>query len=115
MSARTGPLGSARGGPLPRETASTAQNVAAAKQLAPFQFTATSRQKPQRHAWGEPHVVLSSRGRLSLLLLVARCAFGCGRAHVHRARLGFVTGRRKAGCGAGTYVVHALSWQEPAA
>ncbi len=70
----------------------------------------------QRHAWATPYLVMGTRGRLRLILVVQRCAFECGRAHVHSGKADFVSGRRKAGCGAGTYVVHAaLSWQEPAA
>jgi hypothetical protein len=41
-------------------------------------------------------------GRRGLgLLLVTRCPFGCGGVHVHRG----VGGVRRAGCGAGEYVV----------
>ncbi len=46
MSVRNGPPGSARGGPLPRETASTAQNAATTtKQVHPESTTA------RRQAW----------------------------------------------------------------
>ncbi len=45
MSVRTGPPGSARGGPLPRETASTAQNAAAAKLQVPPKSTTARRQE----------------------------------------------------------------------
>ncbi len=64
MSARTGPPGSARGGPLPRETASTAQNAAAATkkpQVLP-QSRATDQQRRARRALTELASYAAGRG-----------------------------------------------------
>lgn len=61
------------------------------------------------HVWATPHLILGTRGRLRLVLIVERCSFRCGRSHVHSGGVDFTAGRRKAGCGRGSYVVHALT------
>lgn len=63
------------------------------------------------HVWATPVRVLGTRGRIRLVLVVNRCGFGCGHAHVHSGPVDFAAGRRKSGCGAGSYVVHALAEQ----
>lgn len=63
------------------------------------------------HAWATPYLVMGTRSRLRLVLVVQRSAFGCGRSHVHSGKPDFTAGKRKAGCGGGTYVVHALGQQ----
>lgn len=60
------------------------------------------------HVWAQPIPVLGTRGNLRLVLIVERCAWKCGAAHCHNAPADFIAGRRKAACGGGTYVVHAL-------
>ncbi len=64
MSAHTGPPGSGRGGPLPRETASTAQNAAAAKkpQVLP-ESRANERQDRARRALTERPAVCAGLAR----------------------------------------------------
>ena len=77
--------------------------------------TAQGRQEPARHVWATPVVVLGTRGRLRLVLVVERCAWGCGRAHVHSGPVDFIAGRRKAGCCGRSYTVHSIGEQEAAA
>ena len=56
-----------------------------------------------REVKGIGHVVVGSRGRQRLVLIVC-CPF-CGRKHQHTAARGFVVGRRGAGCRRGRYEV----------
>jgi hypothetical protein len=49
-------------------------------------------------------------GRSQWMHVVPRCPFGCRTAHVHRA--GPEGGRRRAGCGRGSYVVEPWAVRE---
>lgn len=67
------------------------------------------RDETLRHCWAQPFLVLGTRGRLRVVLLVTRCAFGCGRSHLHSGPVDFNAGMRNAGCCNGRYMVHALA------
>ena len=72
------------------------------------------RQEPTAHAWATPFLVMGTRGRLRLVLVVQRCAFGCGCSHVHSGPVDFSAGRRKASCNRGSYMLHSLAQQAAA-
>lgn len=62
---------------------------------------------PTRGDWNvyaRNHVVRGARGKERMLLLVA-CAY-CHETHMHTANPDFVSGRRKAACRRGSYIVH---------
>lgn len=103
------------GGGLPAQESRPTENAAAAKLQVRPQSATPLRQEPERHAWATPVVVLGTRGRLRLVLVVERCAWGCGRAHVHSGPADFIVGRRKAGCNGKSYTVHSLAQREQAA
>lgn len=57
------------------------------------------------NVWAYGYLVVGTRGRLALTMIVLRCVF-CGRPHRHNGRPDFASGRRTASCGRGRYVVH---------
>ncbi len=58
------------------------------------------------HVWAHGYLVVGTRGRCRLVMIVARCPFrGCGRPHVHNGKPTFTSGKRTASCHRGTYVV----------
>ena len=72
--------------------------------------TPTLRQPANRHAdpvnvWAHGYLVVGTRGRCRLVLVVACCPF-CHRPHAHNGRPDFLTGKRAAACHEGRYVVH---------
>lgn len=59
------------------------------------------------HVWAHGYLVVGTRGRSRLVMIVARCPFRpCGRPHVHNGSPSFTVGKRTASCHSGTYVVH---------
>lgn len=88
----------------------TAVNAAAAKLQVRKQDTTSV----AAHTWATPYLVMGHRGKLRLVLVVQRCAFGCGRSHVHSAAVDFSGGWRKAGCGLGRYRVHTMASEDAA-
>lgn len=102
MSARNGP-GDSNAGPVAgdRRTAERARQLdptADLRQIAP------GRTAPI-HVWAHGYLVVGTRGRCRLLLVVAACVF-CGRSHQHGAAPTFTSGKRLAACHEGRYVVH---------
>ena len=62
---------------------------------------------------GTVFYVTGCRGRLRCVLLV-RCGY-CKRMHQHTATAEFINGWRKASCGHGRYLVHAVAVEEAVA
>ncbi len=59
------------------------------------------------HVWAHGYLVVGTRGRCRMVMIVARCPFrACGRPHVHNADPSFTVGKRTASCHGGTYLVH---------
>ena len=99
------------GAAAPRATTTSKVQAAEAK----HESTTAVRQEPERHAWATPVLVLGTRGRLRLVLVVERCAWGCGQAHVHGGPVDFIAGRRTAGCNGKSYTVHSLAERQAVA
>jgi hypothetical protein len=57
------------------------------------------------NVWAHAYLVVGTRGRCRLVLVVPSCVF-CGRPHAHNGRPDFITGKRTASCHEGRYVVH---------
>ncbi len=113
MSVRTSPPGDSRGGPLTtdRPTAEDANHSDEGKSKFTAQRTTTVGQNFTRHT-GPVHVfahgylVVGTRERCRLVMIVPRCPFCQGRPHVHNGKPSFTVGRRTASCHGGTYLVH---------
>lgn len=57
------------------------------------------------NVWAHAYIIVGTRGRCRLVLIVAHCPF-CRRPHSHNGRPDFLMGQRTASCHAGRYVVH---------
>lgn len=64
-----------------------------------------SRRPAPTYALATVFLTRTTRGGLSVVAVV-ECPFDRGHLHLHRASLDFISGRRRAGCGAGSYIVH---------
>jgi hypothetical protein len=100
------PPGHSRGGPLTTDRP-TAENPG--ERLTSY-GTPADRQNAARRAapinvWAHGYLVVGTRGRCRLVLVVPACVF-CGRPHAHNGRPDFITGKRTASCHEGRYVVH---------
>lgn len=62
------------------------------------------------HAVAHADLVVGTRGRTRLVLVVGSCPM-CHHAHSHNAAPDFLVGKRKAACGLGRYTVH-VSYRE---
>jgi hypothetical protein len=84
--------------------------VQTAGQVDNSQGTPTTRQDGARRAepvnvWAHAYLVVGTRGRCRLVLVVPSCVF-CGRPHAHNGKPDFTTGKRTASCREGRYVLH---------
>ncbi len=66
---------------------------------------ATRRTDPL-HVFAHGYLVVGTRGRCRLVMIVPRCPYCQGRPHVHNGKPTFMQGKRTASCRGGTYVVH---------
>ncbi len=66
---------------------------------------ATRRTDPL-HVFAHGYLVVGTRGRCRLVMIVPRCPFCQGRPHVHNGKPSFQQGTRTASCHGGSYVVH---------
>jgi len=102
----TGPPGDSRGGPLTtdRPTAENPGEKFTAERTPRLRQNSTRRAEPV-NVWAHAYLVVGTRGRCRLVLVVPSCVF-CGRPHAHNGRPDFLVGKRTASCRAGRYVVH---------
>ncbi len=108
MSARNGP-GDSRGGPLTTDRHLAENHPGESKFVS--ESTATGRQNATRrtdplHVFAHGYIVVGTRGRCRLVMIVPRCPFCQGRPHVHNGKPTFTVGKRTASCHGGRYVVH---------
>ncbi len=66
---------------------------------------ATRRTDPL-HVFAHGYLVVGTRGRCRLVMIVPRCPYCQGRPHVHNGKPSFQQGTRTASCHGGSYVVH---------
>ncbi len=107
MSARNGPAGDSRGGPLTtdRPTAENPGEKFDSERTPSVRPNATRRTDPL-HVFAHGYLVVGTRGRCRLVMIVPRCPFCQGRPHVHNGKPSFQQGTRTASCHGGSYVVH---------
>ncbi len=64
-----------------------------------------SRRAEPINVWAAGYYTVGTRGRVALTMVVLSCVF-CGRAHRHNGKPDFISGKRTASCGRGSYRVH---------
>ncbi len=83
----------------------TAENLDSSHGTPSIRQNATRRTDPL-HVFAHGYLVVGTRGRCRLVMIVPRCPFCQGRPHVHNGKPSFQQGTRTASCRGGTYVVH---------
>ncbi len=64
-----------------------------------------SRRAEPINVWAAAYYTVGTRGRVALTMVVLSCVF-CSRAHRHNGKPDFISGKRTASCGRGSYRVH---------